>query len=277
MTLIDKAMWFLNGHFGEELSLEDVADAAGVSRHHLAHAFGRTVGISVMGYVRGLRLSRAARELAAGAPDILAVALEAGYGSHEAFTRAFRYEFGATPEAVRAGHSFENLKLMEPLQMTGTANVSEMQKPTLRDGKSMLIAGLKSNFSYSDTAGIAALWQRFAPNIGHTASEVGGAAYGAVLAHTDMGFDYACGVEVNNFALVPDSLVKIRVPAQRYAVFRHSGHISAIRGTIRAVMTSWLPAADLQIADAPMIERYGPEFDGRTGLGGLEIWVPVKV
>ena len=43
-----------------------------------------------------------------------------------------------------------------------------------------------------------------------------------------------------------------------------------------AIMNSWLPAAGLKIAEAPMIEHYGPGFDGRTGNGGIEIWVPVQ-
>jgi AraC family transcriptional regulator len=54
-----------------------------------------------MHYARGRRLSEAARALAAGAPNILEVALAAGYGSHEAFTRAFRRQFGVPPEALR--------------------------------------------------------------------------------------------------------------------------------------------------------------------------------
>jgi AraC family transcriptional regulator len=43
----------------------------------------------------------AARQLCNGAPDILTIALNAGYGSHEAFTRAFRDQFGLTPEQAR--------------------------------------------------------------------------------------------------------------------------------------------------------------------------------
>jgi AraC family transcriptional regulator len=42
---------------------------------------------------------------AAAAPDLLDLALEAGYNSHEAFTRVFRDQFGFTPESIRAqGH-----------------------------------------------------------------------------------------------------------------------------------------------------------------------------
>ena len=61
-----------------------------------------------MRYARARRLTEAARVLAKGAPDILNVALEADYGSHEAFTRAFRDHFGMTPEAVRTRHPSTN-------------------------------------------------------------------------------------------------------------------------------------------------------------------------
>lgn len=58
-----------------------------------------------MRYVRGRRLTEAAKALSRGAPDIFSVALDAGYGSHEAFTRAFPDEFGVTPETIRTqGH-----------------------------------------------------------------------------------------------------------------------------------------------------------------------------
>ena len=70
-----------------------------VSRSHLAHAFGTATGLSVMQYVRARCLSDAARVLAGGAPNILTVALDAGYNSHEAFTRAFRDRFEESPRA----------------------------------------------------------------------------------------------------------------------------------------------------------------------------------
>jgi AraC-like DNA-binding protein len=87
---VQKALWFMESHLGSEIreiTLEDIASVAGVSRYHLTRAFGEATGQSIMRYLRGRRLTEAARCLANGAPDILAVALDAGYGSHEAFTR----------------------------------------------------------------------------------------------------------------------------------------------------------------------------------------------
>ncbi len=75
---VGKALWFIENHFAEEITLEDIANIGGVSRYHMSRAFGIATGHSVMRYVRGRRLTEAARRLANGAPDILAVALEAG-------------------------------------------------------------------------------------------------------------------------------------------------------------------------------------------------------
>src|SRR5580698_2774858 len=102
MNPAQKALWFIESHLADTLTLDDISGVAGVSRFHMVRAFGAATGFSVMRYVRARRLSEAARALAGGAPDILSLALEADYGSHEAFTRAFRDHFGITPETVRA-------------------------------------------------------------------------------------------------------------------------------------------------------------------------------
>ena len=117
MNPVGKALWFIEAHFASEIQLDDVATVAGVSRYHLTRAFGDTMGYSVMRYVRGRRLTEAARALARGGPDILAAALEAGYGSHEAFTRAFHEQFGFTPEAIRDQGHLLNISVMEPIKM----------------------------------------------------------------------------------------------------------------------------------------------------------------
>src|ERR1700735_5656062 len=114
------------------MSLEDIAAVCEVSRFHMSRAFGLATGRSVMRYLRGRRLTEAARLLAQGAPDILSVALDAGYGSHEAFTRAFRDQFGVTPEAVRQRGDLDNLELVEPIKMSknGTVALEEPRRET---------------------------------------------------------------------------------------------------------------------------------------------------
>lgn len=65
------------------------------------------------------------------------------------------------------------------------------------------------------------------------------------------------------------------MPAHRYAVFTHREHVSTIRRTHNTIWNDWLPESGFEAADAPSFERYGEEFDGATGFGGVEIWLPI--
>src|SRR6476659_9314443 len=145
MNPAQKALWYIESHLAGALTLDEIAAIGGVSRFHMVRAFAAATGFSVMRYVRARRLSEAARALAAGAPDILALALDADYSSHEAFTRAFRDHFGVTPEAVRAASCLDHLKLQEPIQMDSTV-VDTLPVPRFEIGKAFLVAGLGERF-----------------------------------------------------------------------------------------------------------------------------------
>lgn len=276
MNPVEQAIWFIESHSAQPLDLDEIADAGGVSRFHMSRAFVVATGRPVIGYLRGRRLTEAARRLAQGAPDILSVALEAGYGSHEAFTRAFRDQFGVTPEQVRATRDLEPLNLVEPIVLDASLR-TDLPPPRIEQGRALLIAGLSGRYGCEGPGGIPAQWQRFGEHIGHIPGEVGNVAYGVVLNGDDLGnFDYVSGVEVADFSDLPEGFASVRVPAHLYAVFRHAEHVSTIRRTMHTIYTQWLPASDYEPADAPFFERYGPEFDPRTGDGGLEAWIPIR-
>jgi AraC family transcriptional regulator len=276
MNPAQKALWYIESHLADELTLDEIAGVAGISRFHMVRAFAAATGLSVMRYVRVRRLSEAARALAAGAPDILNVALDADYGSHEAFTRAFRDYFGVTPEAVRAATRLDCLKLQEPILMDSTLT-DNLQPPRFATGKPLLVAGLGERISQENSAGIPGLWHRFHQSVADFPGRIGTVAYGVCCNGDDAGnFDYIAGVEVPDFSDLPREFSRVRIPEQRYAVFTHRDHISTIRRTISTIWNHWLPASGLKAADAPNFERYDENFDPLTGDGGLEIWVPVQ-
>ena len=277
MNPAQKALWYIESHLADPLTLEQIAVIGGVSRFHMVRAFAAATGLSVMRYVRTRRLSEAARALAGGAPDILHLALDADYGSHEAFTRAFRDHFGVTPEAVRSSTRLDNLMLQEPIVMDSTV-IDNLQAPRFETGKAMLVAGVGERCTHENGgAGIPNQWQRFHQKVGDIPDRVGQVAYGVCCNGDDSGnFDYIAGVEVSDFSDLPREFSRVRIPEQRYAVFTHRDHISSIRRTVNTIWNHWLPASGLNAADAPSFERYDENFDPLTGNGGLEIWVPVK-
>jgi AraC family transcriptional regulator len=276
MDPVGKALWFIESHFASDISLDDIAAVAGVSRYHLTRAFGEATGISVMRYVRGRRLTEAAKSLSNGAPDILAVAIDAGYGSHEAFTRAFRDQFGPTPETVRAQRHLDGLMLVEPIKMD-QAPLANLQPPRFEILKPLLVAGLAERYNCESSKAIPAQWQRFQPYIGNVPGQVGLTAYGVRYNSDDEGnFDYMAGVEVADFSGLASDLSRVSIPAHKYAVFSHRDHVSTIRRTITTIWNTWLPASGHVVADAPDFEHYGEEFDPRAGTGGLKIWIPIN-
>src|SRR5450755_3497221 len=277
MNPAQKALWFIESHLADELTLEGIAGIGGISRFHMVRAFAAATGLSVMRYVRARRLSEAARALANGAPDILSLALDADYGSHEAFTRAFRDHFGVTPEAVRSSTRLENLRLQEPIVMDSTLT-DNLQPPRFETGKPLLVAGIGERYTWeSGGPAIPGRWQRFHQSVEKIPGRIGQVAYGVCCNGDDAGnFDYIAGVEVSDFSDLPREFSRVRIPEQRYAVFAHRDHISTIRRTVNTIWNQWLPASGLKAADAPNFERYDANFDSLTGNGGLEIWVPVR-
>jgi AraC family transcriptional regulator len=276
MNPAQKALWFIESHLADALSLDEIAAIGGISRFHMVRAFAAATGLSVMRYVRARRLSEAARALADGAPDILSLALEADYGSHEAFTRAFRDRFGVTPEAVRASARFDNLPLQEPIMMDSTA-LDNIPAPRFVTSTPLLVAGLGERYTWESGAAIPGQWQRFHQCVQNIPGRIGLVAYGVCCNGDDAGnFDYIAGVEVSDFSDLPRAFSRVRIPEQKYAVFAHSDHISTIRRTINTIWNQWLPASGLKAADAPNFERYDENFDPLTGNGGFEIWVPVR-
>jgi AraC family transcriptional regulator len=279
MSAILKTVWFIESKFRDsELSLELMAEHAGISRSHLSRIFPIVTGHQLSSYIRGRRLTEAARELANGAPDILNVALDAGYGSHEAFTRAFRDQFGLTPDDLRRRRSLDTLELVEPLRMDSTEKVT-LAPPVVEHMPAQRIAGLSQHFTWKTMDAIPHLWQRFGPYLMELPNHPL-PAFGVCgpMPEGSEGFDYFAAAPIPPGSELLPSLTEMRLPAGTYARFTHEGHISGIRATCDAVFQNGVPALgrELDTRWFSMVEYYGPDFEPPTGLGVVEIWVKLQ-
>lgn len=277
MHVTGKALWYVESHLQEPLSLEIIAEALQVSPFHLTRAFGETTGHSLAAYVRQRRLSEAANALAGGAQSILDVAVAHGYGSHEAFTRAFGSHFGQSPEEFRRNYqqvpAHKHPSYLEPIRMTPT-NTQPLEAPQIADKPELLVYGLTARYDRAAHPGIPGQWDRFLPHLATMANQVGHTAYGVVYNHNGgNAYDYLCAVQVSQPGPEQGGFINLRVPASRYAIFTHRGHISGIGETFRRIWNEAL--VGLPVAQGPVLEVYGPDFDGRTGNGNVGIWVPL--
>jgi AraC family transcriptional regulator len=272
---VQRALWFVENRLSDEMSLNGIADVVGVSPHHLARAFGAATGRSLMNYARGRRLTEAVRRLVDGDASILAVALDHGYGSHGAFTRAFRDEFGVTPEAFRRNPAQYALRLTEPVQMD-KSKLIDLDPPRFENGERLSIAGFGARYSFEASEGIPDQWRRFGPHVGHVPGQLTPQAYGVSFNFDDAGtFTYVAGVRVRDFSEIPGEFATVVIEPRRYAVFKHNGHVIGLHRSNYTIMNDWAPQNELAIPPAPNFELYHQDFDPVTGLGTIEIWMPL--
>lgn len=150
------------------------------------------------------------------------------------------------------------------------------------DGKPLLIAGLRKSYAPAAMRSLPAQWQAFAPHIGKIPGQVGRTAYGVCWRAADSpNIEYLTAVEVSTFAGLPEDFTVVSLPAAKYAVFPHHGHVSKLYETCDAI-SRLLPESGHQSAAAAdpetpaFFERYSEEFNPQTGMGGMEVWVPLK-
>ena len=79
---------------------------------------------------------------------------------------------------------------------------------------------------------------------------------------------------------LPADFNVVSIPAQRYAVFAHHGHVSKLGETfcdaIERPVAPHDPTAVHHSENSPdLFERYGEGFDPKTGTGDIEVWVPI--
>jgi AraC family transcriptional regulator len=99
---VQPAMAFVAAHLDGDVPLSALSAQAGLSPCHLHRVFSAVAGETPKQFTRRLRLGRGAAMLLARGESVLDIALACGFQSHEAFTRAFRRQFGMTPRAYRA-------------------------------------------------------------------------------------------------------------------------------------------------------------------------------
>lgn len=275
MNVVEKALWFVEWKRHASFDLADVAKFCEVSRFHLSRVFGDAVGLSLMEYARARKLSEAAHTLANGRISILEVALDTGYETHEAFSRAFCDQFGTTPREIRRCRATSTIELVEPFQMD-TSLIVELAEPRIEPHKAFQVTGLSDRYTFETNLGIPALWEKFGSHIGHIPGEVKGIAYGVCANFDGKGqFDYYARVETAPDSETPADLSRLTIPEQRYVVFTHTAPIANIRKTVYTIWNKWFPEANVEPAGGTEFELYDERFD-RSDTGQMEIWIPIK-
>lgn len=280
---LNQAMDHLESHLDEPLDVAGLARIACVSEHHFRRLFSALAGMPLSEYVRRRRLTVAGAEVLSGQASLLAVAVRWGYGSNEAFARAFRAVHGVGPqEARRTGAVLRAQPRMSfRLVVEGSASMEyrivakeafrlagrKARVPLVHEGMNPHIVAFIKGLEPETVRRIEALSDQEPRGIVNVSDDLAGSrAEGTEL-------DYWHGVVTG--ADVPADLDSLPVQAGEWAVFHSAGPFpQALQHLWRDVFTQWFPSNPYESRPGPEISQVRVAADGRTA--DAQLWIPVR-
>ncbi|MGW1812722.1 AraC family transcriptional regulator [Streptomyces sp. NPDC002125] len=280
---LNQAMEHIESHLDQPVDVEGLARIAMTSEYHFRRMFSALAGLPLSEYVRRRRLTVAGAEVLAGERTLLDIATRYGYGSGEAFARAFRTMHGVGPgEARRTGAALNSQPRMSfRLIIEGSSSMryrivdkdafrvigKKVRVPLVHEGANPAIAEFIRSLAPETLERVAALADQEPAGIVGVSDQLDPSrAEGTEL-------DYYHGVVSG--AEVPDDLDSLDVPAGLWAVFEDSGPFpQSLQYMWRDVFTQWFPSN-------PYGSRPGPEIlsvrlsDGGAR-GDAQLWIPVE-
>ncbi|MGO2863103.1 MAG: AraC family transcriptional regulator [Brevibacterium sp.] len=284
-TLIDIIESSLSADPAEAIEISSLAARLGTTEYHLRRMFFSLAGMPLSEYVRGRRMTIASAEVIAG-EDLLSVAVRYGYGSTEAFGRAFRSVHGIGPsEARRNGgplHSQQSIRFRLTIEGNTIMDTRIIDRPAFSlIGHSTRVPLIHEGVNPH----IRDFLETIPVDEHHRLKSLSESEPVGLLQVTD-GVDpdyregteltYLHGVAVPTTASAAADLDVIDVPAGTWAIFTASGAYPAmLQETWAATAAEWLPSNPWRLRPGPSIvavlER-AEDFSTAT----TELWLPVE-
>lgn len=270
---IDRVLLWLDAHRDEPITPAQAASVAAFSPYHFHRVFRGVTGESLMQCLRRLRLESAARRLRNSDVSVTDAAFDAGFDSHEGFTRAFKAHFGSAPSRWRTQ---ESARRMEAL-----AEALPIPPVELRDVPARTMICMRHQGDFGDAP---AVWQRFIQLVMSAGLYRGRAQLiGCYPDDPDvtpaglLRFDVGLIEATPGPAKLPSPLRREVVPAGRWAVCVHAGSYATLSTTYLKLVGGYFPRAGLGLADRPCIELYrNTLFDTAEADLRTEVWAPVE-
>lgn len=269
-----------------ELDVGRLAAALGTTEHHLRRMFSSLAGMPLSEYVRRRRMTVAAGEVVAGPGDLLGVAVRHGYGSAEAFGRAFRSVHGIGPGQARrdGGPLRTQPRLRFRLTVEGALpmDVRLVTRPAFRlAGHAVRVPLVHVGVNPAIQEHVSSL----APEEHGRLKALGdGEPRGLLAVSADIDPDrregseltYLHGVAVTDAAQIPDDLDVLPVDEGSWAVFRAAGpYPETLQDLWAATATEWFPSNPWRLRPGPELVAVVERADDLS-TATVELWLPVE-
>lgn len=143
---MEQSIGFIEDNIESELNIDEIARAAHASRYHFHRMFLSMVGVTPADYLRRRRLTLAARDLVSSNSRVIDIAARYGYGSPNAFTRAFREMHGVNPSEARANQT--RLSAFARVSLSSSERDDHMLDYRIIEKPDFTVLGKSKDFSF---------------------------------------------------------------------------------------------------------------------------------
>ena len=277
---VNRVVDFIGKYLDEDLELDELCRIACFSKCHFHRLFTAHAGVSLKSYIKWLRLKRAAHQLTVQKEDtIINIALDAGFESHEAFSRAFKQVCGQSPSGFRNNSNWRAWE--NPPYSISTIKGKKIMTITIKDLPSRRLAVMEHRgdpMKLSITLDKLISWAKAQPiNLKPKAGEAFGYGYADPRETPPEEWRFDLALTVPKDFKLSDEVIDRELPAGRYAVTTHKGSRDNIGDTIYHLYRDWLPESGEELGDLPCIFCYH-NFDHEVAETELltEIWVLLR-
>jgi len=96
-TMIAKALEYINIHYVEPITVEEISKHAGFSKYYFCRSFKKATGMTLISYINSLRCTNDKRLIHSGQHNIGESAVMSGFNNLSYFSRIYKKHIGHTP------------------------------------------------------------------------------------------------------------------------------------------------------------------------------------
>jgi len=293
ISSLQKSIDYIEDNLKSVILPQECARLAGFSAYHFYRIFGAFVGMPVMEYVRKRKLAWAVTDLKKGR-RLIDIAMDYGFGSERAFSRAFKREYGISPGRYRTQVDFSSVPAKLILNEFKRNNLygGIIMEPRIVKKPAFKVVGFElktTNIGGVNYKEIPKFWDRYFTEgwekiLYEQVKPENGTVLGLCFTGSmeEGNFSYVIGVEVVDFKNIPEKMFKGEVPEATYAVFTsppadsEGNFLKAIQGTWDYIFASWFPESGYEFDYKSLVdfELYDERAQGEYELQA-DMYVPV--
>jgi AraC family transcriptional regulator len=282
--VILKSIRYIEDNLKSEIDVFQVSREVCYSLYHFMRLFQSITGFSPKNYIQQRRLTEAVYALRNTEKKILDIAYDFQFGSHEAFSRAFRKLFNVNPTDIRNGCSLTGLPLVSPItaEFIYQSDKVRCTPPGLIEMSEKTLVGIA--FFIEDNTEINDLtkeWYRLFNKVHSIKNRIIPERYYQVQYWSESqalgGMYFFTGIEVTQISELNPLFVVKTIPAGKYLRFIHKGLSNKVGYTYKYIYTQFLPDTDYRLTRPFNFEFYGERYKGACNeQSESEIYIPVE-